>query len=184
MARLDSSLAGPAEPEPDMEFDLTLASCCQREIRDRRIKQGMLDAVRAGMPAAVFPAPRRARARKRPRPARACPQVSARRRAHRIRRCCPARPGGRAHACQARQARLCARPGRGARRRPGKRADGALPGQGWVPHCLQLVRKPLCERPNTIPSPWRPVLRSWWTSRSSWLSTQVDWSHFPSTPVC
>eukprot|EP00802_Teleaulax_amphioxeia_P008554 Tamp_08563.p2 GENE.Tamp_08563~~Tamp_08563.p2 ORF type:complete len:198 (+),score=26.50 Tamp_08563:36-596(+) len=36
-----------------MEHDPTLASCCQREIKDRRIKQGKLDAIRAGMPAAL-----------------------------------------------------------------------------------------------------------------------------------
>jgi hypothetical protein len=36
--------------EPDMENDLTLASCCQREIRDRRILQNKLDHVRSGMP--------------------------------------------------------------------------------------------------------------------------------------
>jgi predicted DNA-binding protein (UPF0251 family) len=36
--------------EPDMENDPTLASCCQREIRDRRILQNKLDHVRSGMP--------------------------------------------------------------------------------------------------------------------------------------
>ena len=50
-----ASLGGQEEPEPDMEHDPTLASCCQREIKDRRIKQGKLDAIRAGMPAAVCP---------------------------------------------------------------------------------------------------------------------------------
>ena len=46
-------LAGPPEPEPDMEHDITLASCCQREIKDRRIKQNKLDHIRSGMPATV-----------------------------------------------------------------------------------------------------------------------------------
>ena len=38
---------------PDMEHDPTLASCCQREIKDRRIKQGKLDVVRTSMPGTV-----------------------------------------------------------------------------------------------------------------------------------
>ena len=41
------------EFEPDMESDPTLASCCQRELKDRRVKQTKLDAVRSGMPASV-----------------------------------------------------------------------------------------------------------------------------------
>ena len=41
------------EIEPDMESDPTLASCCQRELKDRRVKQTKLDAVRSGMPASV-----------------------------------------------------------------------------------------------------------------------------------
>eukprot|EP00961_Rhodomonas_salina_P286342 3869234-Rhodomonas_salina.3 len=42
-----------AELEPDMEHDPTLASCCQREFRDRRIKQEMMDNVRSGMPSTL-----------------------------------------------------------------------------------------------------------------------------------
>jgi hypothetical protein len=50
-----ASLGGQEEPEPDMEHDPTLASCCRREIKDRRIKQSKLDHIRSGMPAAVRP---------------------------------------------------------------------------------------------------------------------------------
>jgi hypothetical protein len=109
-----ASLPGPAEPEPDMEFDLTLASCCQREIRDRRIKQGRLDVVRAGMPAAVFPRP----------PARARASSGS---SH------PALLPSEARWASARmlgQPRASLRrPGRGARRRPGSARTVRCPGK-------------------------------------------------------
>ena len=50
-----AELAEYDEVEPDMEHDPTLASCCRREIKDRRIKQSKLDHIRSGMPAAVRP---------------------------------------------------------------------------------------------------------------------------------
>ena len=154
-----ASLPGPAEPEPDMEFDLTLASCCQREIRDRRIKQGRLDIVRAGMPAAVFPAP-----------PPACPRVFGLVASGAAAQRCPV--GERTHARPA--TRVCA-PAQAEARAVGRAARGRWAARAMNGAAMpEVVCKPLCESPNTIPSPWRPVLRSWWTSRSSWLSTQVD----------
>ena len=50
-----AELAEYDEVEPDMEHDPTLASCCRREIKDRRIKQSKLDHIRSGMPATVRP---------------------------------------------------------------------------------------------------------------------------------
>ena len=53
---MDPSLLPPDDgTEPDMECDPTLASCCQREIRDRRTQQAKLDAIRSVMPASVLP---------------------------------------------------------------------------------------------------------------------------------
>jgi len=67
-----AELADYAEDEPDMESDPTLASCCRREIKDRRVKQGKLDAIRAGMPATVRAAPAPARRRNPAWPAPRC----------------------------------------------------------------------------------------------------------------
>ena len=56
MPSMDPSLLPPDDgTEPDMECDPTLASCCQREIRDRRTQQAKLDAIRSVMPASVLP---------------------------------------------------------------------------------------------------------------------------------
>lgn len=86
-----AELADYAEDEPDMDSDPTLASCCRREIKDRRVKQGKLDAIRAGMPATVSAAPdllgARALARPSPRGARDPPGTAGRAAARCMRPC-------------------------------------------------------------------------------------------------